>query len=51
VDTIEAAGLFIHPAASMLGRGDNGVYIKMDVPADLVLRKGAENGDVVKVVK
>ncbi|HET7602105.1 MAG TPA: M14 family zinc carboxypeptidase [Gemmatimonadales bacterium] len=51
VDTLDATGLFIHPAASMLGRGDNGVYIRMDVPADLVLRREGENGDVVKVVK
>jgi hypothetical protein len=51
VDTLDAAGLFIHPAASMLGRGANGVYLKMDVPADLVLRRAGEDGDVVKVVK
>ncbi|HET9603968.1 MAG TPA: M14 family zinc carboxypeptidase [Gemmatimonadales bacterium] len=43
VDTLDAAGLFIHPAASMLGQGDHGVYIKMDGPADLVLRRGAES--------
>lgn len=51
VDTLDATGLFIHPAASMLGEGDNGVYLKMDVPVDMVLRRSGENGDVVKVVK
>lgn len=52
VDTLDATGLFIHPAASMLGRGANGVYIKMDVPADLTLRKGAEtSSDEAKRIK
>lgn len=51
VDTLDAAGLFIHPAAAMLGEGDHGVYLRMDVPAEMRITRASDGGDVVKVVK
>jgi hypothetical protein len=51
VDTLDASGLFLHPAAAMLGRGDQGVHLKMGVPVDLRITRSANGGDVVRVVK
>lgn len=51
VDTLDASGLFLHPAASMLGTGDHGVYLKMGVPVDLRITRNSAGDDVVRVVK
>ena len=52
LDTLDAAGLFLHPAARMLGKGDKGVYLKMDEPAEIRLTRSADReGEVVSVVK
>jgi hypothetical protein len=51
VDTLDASGLFLHPAASMLGTGDHGVYLKMGAPVNITISRGAAGGDVVRVIK
>jgi hypothetical protein len=42
LDTLDASGLFLHPARSMLDAtaGKNG--LRLDVPASIALRRGAE---------
>jgi hypothetical protein len=52
LDTLDATGLFLHPAARMLGKGDKRVYLKMDEPAEFTLTRGADiSSEVVEKVK
>ncbi len=44
VDTLDAAGLFLHPATSMLGQGDHGVYLKMDEAAEIRITRTPDKG-------
>jgi predicted deacylase len=41
IDTLDATGLFLHPAASALARGPNGTSLRVGAPADIELRRGA----------
>jgi hypothetical protein len=42
IDTIDASGLFVHPVASSLARGEGGARLLMGAPASFDIRRGAE---------
>jgi len=42
IDTLHAAGLFLHPGTSALTRGAGGVWLRIGAPAELEVRRGAE---------
>jgi Zinc carboxypeptidase len=51
IDTVEAEGLYVHPAASMLTERGGARWLRLGAPAALTLRSGAEVGSaVVRVI-
>ena len=51
LDTIDASGLFLHPAPSMLTGEGNGRWLRINAPAQLALRRGREeNSTLVREV-
>ena len=47
VDTVEAKGLYVHPAASMLTERGRARWLRLGAPAAITLRRGAEAGSAV----
>ena len=42
IDTIDAAGLFLHPQPAALTRNSGGVWLRLGAPAAIDIRRGAE---------
>ena len=42
LDTLNAAGLFLHPLPAALTRNDGGVWLRLGAPAAIEIRRGAE---------
>jgi hypothetical protein len=44
IDTVDAGGLFLFPAGSMLARDGGRARLRLDVPVRLDLRRGRQGG-------